>query len=74
MFNPCALFFATVMAGFAVSAANSVLAPQAFQAEIILFVGTGRKSPYLCIVNQNKRRKSDLIQTTFFDLVIQRLQ
>jgi len=62
------------MASIAASAANSGYVPQAFQAEIILFVGTGRKSPYLCIVNQNKRRKSDLIQTPLFDLVIQRLQ
>ena len=35
------------------------------------FVGTGQNPPYLCIVNQNKRRKPQLIQTTLFDLLVQ---
>ena len=43
------IFFAAVMARFAVSAAYFVYAPHASQAEIILFVETMRKSPYLCI-------------------------
>jgi len=38
------------MARFAVSAAKSVYAPHASQAEIIFFVGQRRKPPYLCIV------------------------
>ena len=48
--------FAAVMARFAVSAANFVYAPRASQAEIILFVESGRKSPYLC--NQKSREQA----------------
>jgi len=59
------------MASIAVSAANFVYAPHASQAEIIFFIGMSHKSTYLCIVSQKHRRKSELIQTSFFDLLIQ---